>query len=732
MLRSRRLRSQVLVVAVGMLTAALIPAVADGSYSGSLYGGPGPRPGPEILYSSAPVAPQLQNVSPWSAKPILVSGAEAYRRGQFLYQDFLYDDSGAKSTPDPNDPFSPAANLFSPRYGTITYPTDPVFAGNAADLVEFRAKPLRSKTAFRVTLNTLKDPNRVAFTVALGESPETRAWPFGSGVRSPAQLFLTVHGATAVLTDAATGAVITPAPTVRVSMLRRQVEVFVRHTAWNPGTSIVRMEAGVGLWDPSGGAYLKPGPTATETQPGGCEGTCAALFNMAFRTNEPLPRIYEPGTDNSIATGAASVKLDGRWWRERRQAEVLASGDVSEFNAQVDFGKLAAKVTDESMVPKTGHIDRIFASHYEFGQGVNYNVTCLTSTEAECTGRFVGQLQPYALYVPAKPQPQKGFGLIVSMHGLSANYNEFLGSHEASEMGEEGSGYILASPESRGPDGSFQSYAEADVFEMWADVARHYHLNPNLTDVTGYSMGGGGTYRLATRWPDLWARAFPIVGPPTSEESFVSLRNVPVFAWYGQNDELVPPATYEPAFLAAEKAGLRYEQWVFTPAGHVTEGSNDEYTPAAEFFGENEVTHNPYHVTYLVDPSQDTVATSPANHAYWLSGLAVREAGKTGKIDATSHSSVLGDPPALPVEPGAGVLEGGSHGPLPYSSRTLAWGLAPSQPKENRIDVTATNLAKATIEPRRAGISCTAQVNVTSDGPFELTLSGCGRVITAP
>src|SRR5438477_6425686 len=140
MLRSRRRRSQVLVVGVGILTAALIPAVADGSYSGSLYRGPGPRPGPEILYSSAPVAPQLQNVSPWSAKPILVSGAEADRRGQFLYQDFLYDDSGAKSTPDPNDPFSPAANLFSPRYGTITYPTDPGFAGNAADLVEFRVK----------------------------------------------------------------------------------------------------------------------------------------------------------------------------------------------------------------------------------------------------------------------------------------------------------------------------------------------------------------------------------------------------------------------------------------------------------------------------------------------------------------------------------------------------------------------------------------------------------------
>jgi pimeloyl-ACP methyl ester carboxylesterase len=334
--------------------------------------------------------------------------------------------------------------------------------------------------------------------------------------------------------------------------------------------------------------------------------------------------------------------------------------------------------------------------------------------------------------VPTKPLPAKGFGLVISMHGLSANYNEFLGSHEAAEMGEEGAGYIFASPESRGPDGSYKSYAEADVFEMWADVARQYRLNPDLADVTGYSMGGGGTYRLASRWPDLWARAFPIVGPPTSAASFTSLRNIPVMAWYGQNDELVGPEMSEQAFLNAQQAGLRYDHWVFTPAGHITEGNNDEYTPAAEFFGQNTVERNPVHVTYVVDPSGDTVADGPTDHAYWLSGLTVRTAGTAGKIDAFSHAAGLGDPPPLPVALSAGTLNGGSHGPLPYTRRTLAWGPAPAQPKADQIDVTATNLAAATIEPRRAHAGCQTQINVTSDGPIEVTLAGCDRVIRAP
>jgi hypothetical protein len=686
----------------------------------------GQRPGPDLLYAPAPNAPQLANAGVWRAPPILVSGAEAYRDGEFLYQDYLFDDRGAAGTADPADPFDPLANLFSPKHGTLTYPTDPAFADNAADLVELRLRPLASATAFRVTLNTLQDPDRTAFTIALGDSPETRAWPFGAGVSSPARFFLTVHGGTAVLTDAATGATVSPSPSASVDLARRQVEVRVPHAAWDPGRSVVRMEAGVGLWDPAAGGYLRPGPTATATQPGGAASGGPALFNMAFRLHEPVPQISTPGIANTIVEGGLLVKQDGSWWRERRQGDVLASGDVSAFSAEVDFGKLASRVDDDSAVPRSGHLDRIMASHFSFGQGVDYDTMCLVSNAAECTGRYIGQLQPYALYVPPKSTPSQGFGLTITMHGLSANYNEFLGSREAEELGDRGAGSIVASPESRGPDGSYKSYAEADVFDMWADVARHYRLNPDLTDVTGYSMGGSGTYRLASRWPDLWARAFPIVGPPSGAVSFASLRNVPVLAWYAQNDELVGPELSEQAFLDAQQAGIRYDHWVFAPAGHITLGNNDEYGPAAQFLGSHTVDRDPAHVTYVYDPSEDPEALSPADHAYWISGLKLRDPGSQGTIDVRSHGFGHGDAPVLPLAPGAGTLDGGSHGPLPYTRRTFDWGPAPPESKADVLDIKATNLSAVTIDPRRARVSCRAKLNVVSDGPLEVTLAGCG------
>ena len=50
--------------------------------------------------------------------------------------------------------------------GTYTYPTDPKYGGNAANLIEFRLKLTQTATAFRATFNTMIDPTVEAFTIA--------------------------------------------------------------------------------------------------------------------------------------------------------------------------------------------------------------------------------------------------------------------------------------------------------------------------------------------------------------------------------------------------------------------------------------------------------------------------------------------------------------------------------------------------------------------------------------
>jgi hypothetical protein len=698
---------------------ALVPATVALAGSSSLYSGPGPRPGPDILYSAPATAPQLTNAGVWKASPILVSGAGAYRSGEYLYQDFLYDDHGGRQAPDPADPRN-TSDTFSKPNGTYSYPTASAYAHNAADFVELRVRPLASATAFRVTLNTLKDPSLVAFSIAIGGTPgTTRPFPAGANVSAPADLFLTVHpsgaGMVGDLVNAGTGASVASTP-VTIDAARRQIEVRVPRSAWDPTGKVVRLAAGVGLWDKANNRYLLPQPASDATQAGG-SGTAVsppAFFNVAFRFNEPMPQVGDvAGTAQSAA-----------WWRDKDQGDALRAGDISALYADVDFRKLASNTTDESAVPQSGPMDRILASHFETAQGADFSVNCFTGDSSTCPGAYQGRLQPYAIYVPRKPVPSQGYGMTLLLHSLSAPYNQYLGSRNQSQFGERGSGSIVITPEARGPDGFYDNLAGADVFEVWADVASRYKLDPAWTVITGYSMGGIGTFKLAEQFPDLFARAQPTVGDSEDNNMVASLRNIPVLMWNAAADELVPETSYLPTAQALDDAGYRYELDIYS-GEHLTLAIHDQYAPAAEFLGTAKVDRNPAHVTYVADPSLDHADLGfVADHAYWLSGVRPRATGQ-GTVDAFSHGSGTGDPTASATQFGAGTLSGGNLGTLAFTRQYKTWGPVLPSAKADRIDLTATNVSAVTINPKRAGVSCNVDLRVTSDGPLTVNLAGC-------
>ena len=702
----------------------------------SLYTGPAPRPGPDLLYAKRPpVAPQLTNRKPWKAKPILVSGTTAYRKGEFLYQDFLYDDSGARLTADPEDPRFPA-NLFSKQNGTYLYPTAPAYANNAADLVELRVKRLRRATAFRVTLNTLKDPSLVAFSIAIGgKRGELKQFPFGANVEAPADLFLTVHPDGKRMVGELTTHDGEPKGTfrARVDRRRRQVDVRVPRRVWNPKRRSVRLAGGVGLWDAAEERYLLPAERRDATTPGGAGAAAdpAAFFNVAFRTDEP---VQEP-------TEGADVVVDPAWWRDRAQGTSLAAGDISEFFAKVSFRKLARRVRDNSRVPKTGPMDRIYGSRFELSQGVDLTVSCFPGDAATCPGQYQGRLQPYAIYIPEQPRPKRGYGLTLLLHSLSANYNQYLGTRNQSQLGERGAGSIVITPEARGPDEFYENYGAADVFDVWSDVAKRFKLDPSWTVTTGYSMGGIGSFKLAAHYPDLFARVQPTVGDEGDLEVLASLRNVPVLMWNNHGDELVNNLGFQETADELDALGYRYELDAFQPCAnpacsplfpnHLQLAVNDWYQPAADFLGEARVERTPAHVTYFVNPARDYPELDlVGDHAYWLSQLELREGADSGEIDAFSHGFGVGDPEPGETESGTGTLEGGNLGSLMYTFQKKTWGEPPPQPPENRVVVTATGIASAVLHVERARVDCNAEVEIESDGPLAIELAGCDRTVT--
>jgi MYXO-CTERM domain-containing protein len=279
---------------------------------------------------------------------------------------------------------------------------------------------------------------------------------------------------------------------------------------------------------------------------------------------------------------------------------------------------------------------------------------------------------------------------------------------------------------------------------MWADIARHYRLDPTRTTLTGYSMGGYATYKLGTRWPDLFAKAFVTVGPPAdgiwtgppgvpatggdqTNTYFMleSLRWVPILIWHGTNDELVPADGPQLVARRLDDLSYRYEIDTFPGFDHFAFATFDNYSWPTEFLDDSRVTFNPPHVSYVVNPTMDFPGVGAvADHAYWLSGLRLRDTSKVrGNVDVRSQGFCTGDAPASSTQFGAGVAA------TPYSREYKTWGGAPAAPCADTLDITATNVNRIVVDAARAHVDCHPRINLSADGPVDVQIVHCDGAV---
>ena len=271
-----------------------------------------------------------------------------------------------------------------------------------------------------------------------------------------------------------------------------------------------------------------------------------------------------------------------------------------------------------------------------------------------------------------------------------------------------------------------------------------------MTSIAGYSMGGYGTYKLATQFPDLFAKGQPTVGPPglgvwappnppqpggdrsLTYRQLASLRHIPFLIWNASGDQLVPLPGPQQQAQGFDDLGYRYEFDVFSPAEHLTLAIHDQYAPAAQFLGDAAVERDPAHVSYVRNPTMDfPAAGTTADHAYWLSAIALREGGgeaPLGTLDAVSGGIPEGDAPAGETQRGGGSLGGRQ----PRDARVHLAGpgvgaTPPSKPRTDALSLKVRNVGTVTVHPERARITCGAALTVDTDGPVRVVFAGCGR-----
>lgn len=687
----------------------------------------------------------------------MVSGASAYREGEFLYQDYIYDDLGATNQVDPV--FQNIDTMLA-QSGDYSYPADPAYAKNAADIVEVRLKLTADATAFRITYNSMIDPSKVAITIGMGDSATLRPMPHGANAFNRAAIFATVHGSTGDIVEASTGALLASAPNVGVDLPRRQIEIRVPFTAFDPrGSSQVRISAAAGLWDTNNERYLIPQTVADAGRPGGA-GTLTnppAFFNIAFRYDEPAGGGYAGGSEL------------GNAWREYDQAAALMSGDISKFGASVDFIKLAANINDDMLdepggIPQSGFINRIFVSRFENAQGRGDAVSLKKEScpENGCIPRYAGRLQPYSVYIPRAAAGTK-FGLMLDLHAAGTTHNYAAGTLRQIQFSQLLKPTLVMSPLARGEAYWYYGQSLADVFEAWADLNRNYEIDSSSVSVTGISQGGYGAIKLAAMWPDLFAASGPMIpcpgagtfynntSTPGGLDSFnyyvvAGLRHVPLMVWNGAADAVCNgpgPEGSEAVVAKLDELGFRYSEWSFAGMGHNIPADAAGYV--GWFKQYPVVNSNPAHISYAMNTAMSDASIGiEANHVYWVSEIALRDGAgdDLGSIDVFSHGFGMPAPTAMATTtanavydcagaPCVAVESPGLQKNYQVVKKEKKWDpLVLPVTKLNQLDIGVKNVGHLTIDTARAQVDCAVVLKVSSDGPVTVTLAGCpGRAL---
>lgn len=153
----------------------------------------------------------------------------------------------------------------------------------------------------------------------------------------------------------------------------------------------------------------------------------------------------------------------------------------------------------------------------------------------------------YITYLPKDYviDSSKEYPLLIFLHGGSARGKDTLDLYNAGPFDQIYRGrnfqFMVVAPQCP----KHLRWSAEDWFEsFYYDLIKKYRVDTNKVYLTGVSLGGSGTWYLATKYPDKFAAIAPMSGFTRHmdyiSENIENLENLPVWAFHGESDNVVP------------------------------------------------------------------------------------------------------------------------------------------------------------------------------------------------
>lgn len=702
------------------------------------------------------------DISDWAGQASRYGGTATYSAGEYIYQDHLFDATGADDGRDVQ------------RLET-TKPLDDNLA------ISYRIDALMAQADAPGQLG-VDTPEQISWDDSYGDAgnqtvadlEEVRIAVTGDTVNVLARttnMYAPGDAALLVLADTADGSNAATVPfSSNLSSVRADVAYFINGStgqradlgaqtiedlpagsvATNPDGFTNAIEVALPLADvvaPDGSLSLavatgkgSGGPAFAPLELDVPVAGSANIANVAFRTSEPV-----------------------RTWFDKEQALALHGNTIDPFFTSIDVAKLNGGAT-EVLVPEHGYHDRLFVSDPD------------VSREQSKDGLF----QHYGLYLPAAIANDEPLPMQVWLHwrGGTAHSGAAVVPRVISHFGDRHDSIVIA-PFGRGTSRWYVGEGHVDFLEVWADAFDTAPIDSTRVYVSGHSMGGWGSYLLGLLYPDRFAAAAPYAGPPTqglwtgvdfpgcdemqagdytpcygsandgrprdqhTRKLIENARHVPFAIMHGTDDELVPYSGVVNQAQRFRELNYRFRFYTYPGYEHFTHPAMDQWTEAADYMHQFRTDPNPAWVTYVRDmPFERATEEVQArdeldldfdfDSAYWMSGLEpVDEISSHTYFDG--RSLAIADTEKLVIPDTTPPARQGTTGP--YATVGLQWiddptAAVPSV--SNGFEITLSEARAVTLDLERMAISTAEEIAGVAGNDNAIDLSLIGGWTEAP
>jgi predicted peptidase len=173
----------------------------------------------------------------------------------------------------------------------------------------------------------------------------------------------------------------------------------------------------------------------------------------------------------------------------------------------------------------------------------------------------------YLLFLPDGYETQDKCPTILFLHGAGEKGSnlESVKRHGVPRIVEEQPDFPFIAVSPQCPQGQYWSVPRLST--LLDEVESSYRVDPARIYLTGISMGGFGTWRLAAAQPDRFAAIAPICGGGDAADA-CNLKDLPVWAFHGARDRIVPISESEKMVEALKACGGNVKFTVYPEADH--------------------------------------------------------------------------------------------------------------------------------------------------------------------